>query len=749
MISIKRFCVCLRPAQRGADRRLRTIRISTMKKKIKNVFEGAEPLALLLYICSICTALMYTLCRSRIFITTVMMTVLCGGIFMLFYALRKRKGFSFLAFLGLFIVVNIVCNIVGNPYRTPSFFEFVFRSSDFFQWDYALLSILLFSFIIGFTVAYFSVYLPRSNFLLLPSFIPLILAARTLGGMPLGYMIFLGVGYLAAMLGLSRPEQPEQHKYFDDPKSRKERLGAAGILIALSAVMLIILPRMEKTPYLKYVDNVFVSGRNSYFGRPSLSNFLNSSTPNRGANKPADNVLFSVITDHPRSIIRWSFDNYKGKDGWEYDDDFTMGTRFWQDERAQADWAELTRTLKDAARRGKLEAYKDELLAVEIPRTTSGNMTIQVRDGSSTAVIMHPQGTYSLHIPEDEDMRSYRNPKDEIFTKENMKPNSLYRLMYYTHEPTESMIDFYDNAFIPTLLEQALEEGVIDDKTHEIFLNEYTEAVSYFDGTTGVTPELETRIEALANEITAGCVTDYEKARAIERWFEGAGFVYDMDFVPEESTAEYFLFESKRGICTDFATATTLLLRAAGIPARYTEGFALSEDILDERGIFNVTPAQAHAFSTVYIPGAGWIEIDGTKYANPSNDGRTLRVVLIILVSAAAVLLIVGLIFRRQLSEIFFKLRFELMKKPSRIRAVYLRTRRLACDMAEIPPQSAASDEVCDILSKRLDMGDQAARIADAANLLLYSEKPDISGINERQLYNSYKQICKARRARR
>lgn len=716
-----------------------------MKKKIKNVFEGAEPLALLLYICSLSTALMYTLCRGYVLVTSVMMTVLCGGIFMLFYLLRKRRGFSFLAFLGLFVAVNIACNIVGSPYKTPSFFEFIFRSSDFFRWDYALLSIVLFSFIIGFTVAYFAVYIPRANFLLLPSFIPLILAARTLGGLPLGYMIFLGVGYLAAMLGLSRPEQPERHKYFDDPKSRKERLGAAGIIAAAAVLMLIILPRVEKTPFLDYVDNVFVSHRSSYFGRPALSNFLNTSTPNRGANKPSDNVLFSVITDYPENVIRWSFDDYKGKDGWAYNDDFTMGTRFWQDERSQADWAELTRTLKDAARRGKLEAYKDELLSVEIPKTTSGSMTIQVRDGSSTAVIMHPQGTYSLHIPEDEDMKSYRNPKDEIFTKENMEPNSLYRLKYYTHEPGESMIEFYDNADLPALLSAALDEGVIDRETHDVFADEYDEAIDYFRGTFEVAPE----IEALADEITAGCVTDYEKARAIESWFEGAGFVYDMDFVPEETTAEYFLFESKRGICTDFATATTLLLRAAEIPARYTEGFTLSEDVLDERGVFNVTPAQAHAFSTVYIPGAGWIEIDGTKYANPNDDGETLRVVLIILVCAAAVLLIVGLIFRRPLSEFFFKVRFDLMKKPSRIRAVYLRTRRLACDMAEIPPQSAASDEVCDILSKRLDMGDKAAQIANAANLLFYSDKPDISGINERQLYNSYKQIYKARRSRR
>ncbi len=708
-----------------------------MKKKIKNAFEGAEPVSLLLYICSMSAALMYVLCRSHAFITTVVMTVVCGMIFYIFYTLRKRRGLSFLAFVIMFVVVNIACSVIGSPYRSPSFAEYIFRSSDFFQWDYALLAIVLFSFIIGFTVCYFSVYLPRANFLLLPAFIPLILAARTLGGLPVGYTIFLAVGYLAAMLGLSRPEQPDRHKYFDDPKSRKERLGAAGILAAAAAVLLIILPRVEDAPFQKYVDSVFITRTNNYFGRPVLSNFLNNSTPNRGANKPANNVLFSVVTDSPRNIMRWSFDNYKGEDGWAYDDDFTMGTRFWQSERSEADWAELTRTLQNAAREGKLEAYRDELLAVEIPETTNGNMTIQVRDGSSTAVIMHPRGTYDLYIPENESMLSYRNPKDEIFTKENMEPNSLYRLKYYTHEPTASMIDFYENNYVPVLLSRALNEGVIDRETHDVFADEYEESVDYFKDTFDVAPE----IQALAEEITEGLESDYDKARAIEKWFKDAGFVYDMDFVPEESTVEYFLFESKRGICTDFATATTLLLRAARVPARYTEGFVLSEDILDERGVFNVTPAQAHAFSTVYIPGAGWIEIDGTKYASSADGGETLRKVTIVVVAAAAVLLIVGLVFRRQLSELFFALRFKLIKKNARIREVYLRTRRMACRMAEIPQSSATAEEVRKILASRLGLEREPAEIAEAANMLFYGGNCDLGSVDERRLYDNYKRL--------
>lgn len=713
-------------------------------KKIRNIYEGAEPLALLLYICSLSAALMYTLCRSRVFVTTVIMTVVCGGIFLLFYALHRRKGWSFLTFMLLMIVVNVVCSTVGSPYRTPSFMEFIFRSSDFFQWDYALLSILLFSFIIGFTVSYFSVYLPRANFLLLPAFIPLILAARTLGGLPIGYTIFLAVGYLAAMLGLSRPEQPDNHRYFNDTKSRRERLGAAGILIAAALLILIILPRTEKAPMSDYVDNVFADRRGNYYGRAVLSDFMQSSIPNRGANRPADNVLFSVVTNAPQNIMRWSFDEYEGEEGWMYNSNFSTGTRYWQENRKAADLSELLRELQDGAREGKLEKYRDELLALDIPKTRVGNMTIQVRDGSETAVVMHPLGTYTLLFPNGDDITSYRNPKDEIFTKDDMKPNPLYTLQYYVGnaEASEDVIRFFEENSFRSVLNDAYDENIIGENTYEVCLDEFNGAYNYLRETMDVS----SRVRALADEITAGLDSDYDKARAIERWFEDAGFVYDLDFVPEEVSAEYFLFESRRGICTDFATATTLLLRAAGIPARYTEGFVLSEDILDDYGKFNVTPAQAHAYSTAYIDGAGWIEIDGTKYANSTDDGETLRVVTLIIVGVAAVLLIVGLVFRRQLSELLFAIRFKLMKKDARVRAVYLRTRGMACRMAEIPQSSATAEEVRVILVNRLGLEQEATEITEAANAMFYGKNGDPNGIDGQRLYDNYKKLVRMKK---
>lgn len=101
---------------------------------------------------------------------------------------------------------------------------------------------------------------------------------------------------------------------------------------------------------------------------------------------------------------------------------------------------------------------------------------------------------------------------------------------------------------------------------------------------------------------------------------------------------EYFLSESKEGYCTYFATAATLMFRAAGIPARYVEGYAATSahirksaySLVDDIAYKNVAPeyksngktvkeyfvnikdSQAHAWVEVYIEGYGWVVVEVT-----------------------------------------------------------------------------------------------------------------------------------------
>src|SRR5205807_1199702 len=72
----------------------------------------------------------------------------------------------------------------------------------------------------------------------------------------------------------------------------------------------------------------------------------------------------------------------------------------------------------------------------------------------------------------------------------------------------------------------------------------------------------------------------------------------------KESALEEFLLNSRAGHCEYFATATTLLLRAAGVPARYAVGFSVQEwSRLEQRYI--VRARHAHSWTLAYVNG-GW-----------------------------------------------------------------------------------------------------------------------------------------------
>jgi hypothetical protein len=69
-----------------------------------------------------------------------------------------------------------------------------------------------------------------------------------------------------------------------------------------------------------------------------------------------------------------------------------------------------------------------------------------------------------------------------------------------------------------------------------------------------------------------------------------------------------FLLEARAGHCEYFATATTLLLRAAGIPARYAVGYAVQE----KKGRHHIVRSRhAHAWALAWVDGR-WQDIDTT-----------------------------------------------------------------------------------------------------------------------------------------
>ena len=128
-----------------------------------------------------------------------------------------------------------------------------------------------------------------------------------------------------------------------------------------------------------------------------------------------------------------------------------------------------------------------------------------------------------------------------------------------------------------------------------------------------------------------------KSARQIYAYFEN-NFYYTMSpgSTPNRRDyVEYFLNTQKRGFCAHFATATVMLLREEGIPARYCEGYCIPLSLVYESGVLTendydewyqgenitdlnsvimvpVNDSYAHAWIEIYMEGYGFVPFEAT-----------------------------------------------------------------------------------------------------------------------------------------
>ncbi|MGD0883082.1 MAG: transglutaminaseTgpA domain-containing protein [Acidimicrobiales bacterium] len=137
------------------------------------------------------------------------------------------------------------------------------------------------------------------------------------------------------------------------------------------------------------------------------------------------------------------------------------------------------------------------------------------------------------------------------------------------------------------------------------------------------------RVLSLAEAITKGIGTPgngnpdtYDKVTAIEEWMTThVSYTTDIPPLPAGADAvDSFLFGTRRGYCEQISTATVVMLRSLGIPARETVGYVPGSynPITD---LYDVEAKDAHAWVQVWFPGYGWQNFDPTAsvpLANPA-----------------------------------------------------------------------------------------------------------------------------------
>ena len=131
---------------------------------------------------------------------------------------------------------------------------------------------------------------------------------------------------------------------------------------------------------------------------------------------------------------------------------------------------------------------------------------------------------------------------------------------------------------------------------------------------------LMAKIEVLARNITKDSKNTIQKIQNIKKYLND-NYSYKIKVVSKnkKNTLEEFLFENKEGHCTLFATAFTLLLRSAGIPARVGVGYC-GGAYVPEHDLYCFREKDAHAWSEVYFKKYGWVVIDATPESNATQE---------------------------------------------------------------------------------------------------------------------------------
>jgi transglutaminase-like putative cysteine protease len=127
------------------------------------------------------------------------------------------------------------------------------------------------------------------------------------------------------------------------------------------------------------------------------------------------------------------------------------------------------------------------------------------------------------------------------------------------------------------------------------------------------------RTAQMMSEWRAETSSDAEIIRRALAYFNQEEFHYTLNPpLLSRHTVDEFLFETRRGFCEHYASAFTIMMRMAGIPARVVTGYqggwysGIGSYVL-------VRQSDAHAWSEVWIKGTGWTRIDPTAAVAPDR----------------------------------------------------------------------------------------------------------------------------------
>lgn len=200
-----------------------------------------------------------------------------------------------------------------------------------------------------------------------------------------------------------------------------------------------------------------------------------------------------------------------------------------------------------------------------------------------------------------------------VIVENRTKDNRIY---YGVQDQTFMVAEAQRDPYRVEYFDQTSVEGTAMSRAGSFRASDYER---YLD----VPDTITQRTYDLVAELTEGLESQTDKMIVITEYLR-ENYEYTLrpgSLPPGEDFVDHFLFEDREGYCVHYGTALTVMLRIAGIPARYAEGFKVPEET-DEEGYALVRNSDAHAWAEVLTDGDGdvWTIWDATGTARDHEN---------------------------------------------------------------------------------------------------------------------------------
>ncbi len=642
----------------------------------------------LIYVVLLITSVMYYY-RSVLTPVWILSSFLITAvIFKIFNFIAKHKFTGPLIYIAIFIcgIYAIAKSIQKGAESYPISFLLWFITTqdalDYSKWY----TIAIFIFFTGFfasVVYYFTKVRYRISMSFLVFMIPFIIYGKESRQMPALLIILLCIIFAVNMIHFNNIRNGD-----DSITVGKSGIFQSVIIYILAfGITASLLPKPKITADRTYLESLInmdaftdmLISKINIFNNQTESNKFSSLTTN-------DKILYYAESDEPLRLKTQVFTDYNySSNQWSFDYN-NYYFKSYHDEKNPSEIIKLI-VLCSELDKNFAKKYNINSTSMDIPDAEKNNLKLYSTEYDFD---MLPVPTWLINANTSETVKTEFSDAGTVRAKgKSFSRNSIYDIEYYSDsfvydadvcriltslsydDATEMYYEMYDILYENDMFDESY---IISEAITEAYYA--SDNLDYGENQ---------KIYDLAMQITEGLESDYEKALAIERYFLRNNYIYDLTYrkTDGENDAETFLFETKRGVCYEYATAMVMLSRACGIPARYAEGYNMSQP--DENSAdsshYIIRVKDAHGFPELYISGIGWMSFEPTvsdtiidyKKADISKGIYISGIVLAVLTAVGLLLLK----FYPEIINLFFMFRIKKSDPDKTVSLVFIRVRQI------------------------------------------------------------------------